>query len=251
MYGQNPVRKQELGNGGRLWVQEVFYTIQGEGPLAGTPAVFVRLAGCNLRCFWCDTDFESSAWKPPLPELLDKIWSEAMGDQEDRRTTLIVLTGGEPLRQNIVPLIASLNQEGFRVQIETAGTLWLPGLEMLFQTREGDFEAGWNTIVCSPKTAQLNEDLKPFIHYLKYIVRPKMAHPADGLPRESTQREGEASIVARPSMLGDFEPSCVFVQPLDEGDEILTRNNVLYAKDIALQYGYRLSLQLHKTLGLP
>src|SRR5882672_9762748 len=53
MFGQNEVVKEDYDPQGKLWVREVFYTIQGEGPDAGTPAVFVRLAGCNLRCYFC------------------------------------------------------------------------------------------------------------------------------------------------------------------------------------------------------
>ena len=66
MFGTNPSRKQVLDDGQELWVQEVFYTLQGEGPFSGQPALFIRLAGCNLRCFWCDTEFESSTWRPGL-----------------------------------------------------------------------------------------------------------------------------------------------------------------------------------------
>jgi 7-carboxy-7-deazaguanine synthase len=58
VYGKNPVRKQELTEDGSLDVVDIFPTIQGEGPNAGRPAVFVRLWGCNLTCSFCDTDFE-------------------------------------------------------------------------------------------------------------------------------------------------------------------------------------------------
>ena len=120
MLGRNPVRHQILDQGEQLWIQEVFYTLQGEGPFSGHPAVFVRLAGCNLKCFWCDTDFESSEWHPNLEELLAQI--------EKVRPThckLIVLTGGEPFRQDIAPLINALLSRKLHVQLETNGTLWL------------------------------------------------------------------------------------------------------------------------------
>src|SRR4051812_2880501 len=103
MFGRNPVRKQEQGDGGTLWVQAVFYTLQGEGPFSGHPSVFVRLGGCNLRCVWCDTDFESSSWRPRLDELLARI--EAVRPES---CDLVVITGGEPFRQNIVPLVRHL-----------------------------------------------------------------------------------------------------------------------------------------------
>jgi 7-carboxy-7-deazaguanine synthase len=103
-------------------ISEIFYSIQGEGLLAGVPSVFVRTSGCNLRCTWCDTPYTS--WKPegeelPLDEILAKVTSYA--------PTHVVVTGGEPmLTQNIVPLTASLREMGLHVTIETAGTVYQP-----------------------------------------------------------------------------------------------------------------------------
>ena len=120
MHGRSPARSQVLDNGQYLWVQEVFYTLQGEGPFSGHPAVFVRLAGCNLKCFWCDTDYETSSCKPALGDLLSRI-EEVRPDH----CRLVVLTGGEPLRQNIVPLVNKLLEKDLSIQLETNGTLWL------------------------------------------------------------------------------------------------------------------------------
>jgi 7-carboxy-7-deazaguanine synthase len=151
MHGRNPVRKQEPGDGLTLWVQDVFYTLQGEGPFTGHPSVFIRMAGCNLRCFWCDTEFESSTWHPTLDELLERVESVRPSTCD-----LIVLTGGEPLRQNIVPLIDRLLARGLRVQIETNGTLWL------------DLPADPRlTVVCSPKTPRLDARFIPRIDVYK------------------------------------------------------------------------------------
>lgn len=173
MFGDNPARPQELGDGLSLWVQEVFYTLQGEGPFTGHPAVFVRVAGCNLSCFWCDTEFESSTWRPSLDELLEKIASERPAFCD-----LIVITGGEPFRQNIAPLVHSLLKQNLRVQIETNGTLWvdLPKSDRLH-------------IVCSPKTTRLNEDLVGRIGSYKYIIAAGQTDAVDGLPAASTQKK--------------------------------------------------------------
>ena len=59
MFGKNPIRKPENHDGNFLKIQEIFYTIQGEGIYSGYPAVFVRLGGCNLACKFCDTEFET------------------------------------------------------------------------------------------------------------------------------------------------------------------------------------------------
>lgn len=107
---------------------EVFHSVQGEGSLLGTPSVFVRTTGCNLRCWFCDTPYTS--WQPegsqtPLGELLSRIL--AYDCQH------IVITGGEPLLQpTVVPLIQSLQDAGKHVTVETAATLFRPTSASLF-----------------------------------------------------------------------------------------------------------------------
>ncbi|GIW74776.1 MAG: 7-carboxy-7-deazaguanine synthase [Phycisphaerales bacterium] len=105
-----------------LPVAEAFVSIQGEGKLAGVPSWFLRLAGCNLRCRWCDTPYAS--WSPqgrpvPLDALLEQ--AKASGQRH------VVLTGGEPMIFPAVQALASgLTQLGMHVTIETAGTVYRP-----------------------------------------------------------------------------------------------------------------------------
>lgn len=228
MFGRNPIRRQEVSDGERLWVQEVFYTLQGEGPFSGQASVFVRLGGCNLRCFWCDTDFESSTWNPGLDELL-----AAIDAARPKHCNLIVLTGGEPMRQNIVPLIARLLTEGLRVQIETNGTLWLdlPDDPRL-------------TVICSPKTPKLHPEMVPRIDAFKYVVLAETADPEDGLPAASTQSRGREAKLFRPPA-----GAVVYVSPCDEPGESV--RNQQAAVRSALVFGHRLSLQVHKVVDLP
>ena len=229
MHGLNPIRSQVLDDGQFLWVQEVFYTLQGEGPFSGHPAVFVRLAGCNLKCFWCDTDFESSTWKPDLNALLAKI------DQvRPRHCRLIVLTGGEPFRQNIVPLVNALLEKQLSVQLETNGSLWLdlPNNPNIF-------------IVCSPKTSSLNAKIIPRIGAFKYVLAAESCAKDDGLPEVSTQKPAQITRLARPP-----EGSEIYVMPLDVGDPKKNAANLRYCVDIAKTFGYKLTLQTHKILGI-
>ncbi len=127
MRGKNPIRGPEKGDGSTLLVQHIFPTLQGEGPYAGVPAVFIRLGGCNLACAFCDTEFESFR-EIRLGEIVERVLSfssDERGQEAERGPfKLIVLTGGEPLRQPIGPLCAALIEAGFTVQIETNGTLW-------------------------------------------------------------------------------------------------------------------------------
>lgn len=103
-------------------LSEIFYSIQGEGMLAGVPSVFIRTSGCNLRCVWCDTPYTS--WEPegrgwPLEKILRKVKSYSAHH--------IVLTGGEPmLAPEIGGLAGELKKLGYHVTVETAATIFKP-----------------------------------------------------------------------------------------------------------------------------
>ena len=100
-----------------LKLNEIFYSIQGEGYNTGLPAVFVRLAGCNLACSWCDTDH---SLRMEMTE--DQIVEEAMRYPTRRA----ILTGGEPTIQDIGPLIDALHYRFFWIAIESNGVLQIP-----------------------------------------------------------------------------------------------------------------------------
>lgn len=228
MLGANPVRKQKSGDGQSLWVQEVFYTLQGEGPFSGHPSVFVRLAGCNLSCFWCDTDFESSTWRPSLDELVARI-----EELRPPHCKLIVLTGGEPFRQNVRPLVDRLLALNLEIQFETNGTFWvdLPESKAI-------------TIICSPKTSAIHPQILARADAFKYVVAADCFSDSDGLPIVSTQARNAKSEICRPRV--DAE---VFVMPLDSGVEDINEANTRACVDVAKTYGYKLTLQTHKLAG--
>lgn len=117
-------------------VNEIFYSLQGEGRYTGTPAVFVRFAGCNLRCSFCDTEFETYT-EMTEDEIVARVLSYP--------TQHVILTGGEPTLQLTTSLLQKLNGEECRriVHIETNGTHQLP---------EGPIH--W--VTCSPKYGQLH-----------------------------------------------------------------------------------------------
>lgn len=103
-------------------VAEVFYSLQGEGKLAGVPSVFVRASGCNLRCVWCDTPYAS--WEPEGEEMSVKRIVEEVARFEVRH---VVLTGGEPMiMPEIGELCEALKDKGFHITMETAGTVYRP-----------------------------------------------------------------------------------------------------------------------------
>ena len=103
-------------------IAEIYKSVQGEGLLTGTPSVFVRTSGCNLRCWFCDTPFTSWA-----PEGNDITVAEVVAQVEEWDCRHVVLTGGEPmLFAELLPLAEQLRQRGWHITVETAGTLYLP-----------------------------------------------------------------------------------------------------------------------------
>lgn len=123
-----------------MLVNEIFYSLQGEGFNAGTAAVFVRLSGCNLRCPFCDTDHESG---------IEMTEDEIVAEVSKHPARLVVVTGGEPSMQLTASLVDSLHRIGRRVAVETNGTVPLPE------------NVDWITL--SPKDAWLGESASPVL----------------------------------------------------------------------------------------
>ena len=229
MFGKNEVASARASNEGFL-VHSIWYTIQGEGPWAGFPAIFVRFTGCNLRCFFCDTDFADGTLRSAIE--LAAILRDMSKLYNCKR---FVLTGGEPMLQPLSNLITHLG-ESYRYQIETAGTIWPKGLE---------FYNSSLTIVVSPKTPKISPMVAKYASAWKYIIREGGPAAVDGLPLTSTQIDGEAATICRPQNAGQ-----IFVQPCDEQDEARNALNLQEAVRIAMLHNYRLSLQIHKIAGV-
>ncbi len=103
-------------------IAEIFYSIQGEGRLAGVPSAFIRTSGCNLRCWFCDTDYTS--WKP---EGKDLTVDEVLDEIAAFRTRHVVVTGGEPMiSADIEELCSALRRRDYHITIETAATVFKP-----------------------------------------------------------------------------------------------------------------------------
>jgi 7-carboxy-7-deazaguanine synthase len=98
-----------------LSVNEIFYSIQGESTYAGRPCIFVRLAGCDLRCTWCDTAYAFTEGQKMSVD-------DVLGHVERYRGPLVEVTGGEPLLQeDVYPLMERLLESGLTVLLETGG----------------------------------------------------------------------------------------------------------------------------------
>ena len=206
-------------------VKETFYTIQGEGAQTGSPAVFCRFAGCNLWsgreedrstaiCTFCDTDFVGTDGvnggkydsAEALATTIASLWEGQPLNQ------LVVFTGGEPLLQLDEALIQSLHANGFRVAVETNGTIEPP--------------AGIDWICVSPKAGA---DLM-----CKSGNELKLVYPQADFP---------------PCQFADLKFDHFFLQPMDGPDYI--KNTQLTVDYCKANPTWRVSLQTHKILGIP
>ncbi len=206
-------------------VKECFLTLQGEGVQAGSRAVFLRFAGCNLwsgreqdrstaQCRFCDTDFVGTdgegGGKFADAELLAEHVARTWGAGEERR--LVVITGGEPMLQLDPALVGALHAQGFRVAVESNGTL--PAV------------ADLDWLCVSPKAG--TQVVQRQGHELKLVW------PQEGID---------------PAALESWSFDHFLVQPLDG-----PKREASLAAAIALAMErprWRLSLQAHKVVGLP
>jgi organic radical activating enzyme len=225
---QQPIGNQEFK--GLYSVHEIFSTIQGEGPFAGVPATFIRLAGCNLQCTGCDTDYTGGK-EMTRQEIAKSV-------DPDR---LVVITGGEPFRQNLFDLLDTLLNRNIKrvVQIETNGTIlpnYLP-----------DFIARGVIVVVSPKTVR-----SPFAQitdfsnlYFKYPIASGKDSMDDGLPIDVL---GTGVKPCRPPI--GFPVGRIFITPEDAASETDNIGNLQTAAEVCMKFGYRLGVQLHKYVGM-
>ncbi len=206
-------------------VKEAFLTLQGEGMQAGSRAVFLRFAGCNLWsgreadraaavCNFCDTDFVGTdgvgGGKFARAEALGAHVAGLWGKEAEHR--LVVITGGEPMLQLDTPLVDALHGEGFRIAVESNGTLpAVPGIDWLCISPK----AGSDVV------QRRGDELK-------------LVWPQDGIDLDE---------------LESWEFRHFFIQPMD-----CAEREAAMAAAIALvmeRPRWRLSLQAHKLLGLP
>ncbi len=214
-------------------VAEIFYSVQGEGSLVGTPSVFVRTSGCNLRCAWCDTPYAS--WEPEGQDLaVSDVVSEVVGYGPRH----VVITGGEPM---IVPEIVALSQElrraGLHITIETAGTVYAAvtcdlmsiSPKLSNSTPQGRWAAQHERLRIQPDILQ--RLTSAYEYQLKFVV----ASPQD-LPEIQSLLEQIGA-----------ERGKVILMP--EGTEApLLRERALWLVEICKREGFRYSPRLHIDL---
>lgn len=204
-------------------VMESFYTLQGEGFYTGAAAYFIRLAGCDVGCVWCDVKESWNANEHPkysVNDIIEKVLIEVNYHSISNKTNLpiIVITGGEPLMHNLNELTKALQQKGFKTNIETSGSSALSG--------------SWNWICLSPKKFKppIKENIV-LANELKIIVYNK---------QDFKWAESYAKQVNSHCKL--------YLQPEWSKRELITPLIVEYIK---LNPQWQLSLQTHKYINVP
>lgn len=196
-------------------VNEIFYSLQGEGHYTGTPAVFVRFAGCNLRCWFCDTDFEKGV------EMSEDEIVEAVLQYPTR---YVVITGGEPTLQITASLCDKLHAHGLYLMMETNGTRPLP---------EG-CQIDW--ITCSPKLIDVEEGKRKIATIrLRHIDELKVVF-------EDSPTQDMALYEQIPATEYRLQP-CDIQDPLS--NQAILNKTIKY---ILQHPKWKLSLQTHKIL---
>lgn len=215
-------------------IAELFYSIQGEGSLAGVPSVFIRTSGCNLRCGWCDTPYTS--W---TPEGADRSLEQILDDVKVHRARHVVVTGGEPMiAPEIVPLTQRLCGLGLHITVETAGTVFQPVAchlmsisPKLSNSTPSDprWAAQHDRLRIQPST--LAELMARYEYQLKFVIeKPDDVAEVRGLVRSL-----------------DADPERVILMP--EGiDRERLRERAIWLADICKEEGFRFSPRLHVDL---
>lgn len=279
MFGQNEIVGRKFFKdmpAGTLYVTSIFYTLQGEGPFMGLPAVFVRLGKCNLDCSFCDTYFDHGDVMT-FEEIEAKIAATMIHvSGVKQESVVLVITGGEPtLQSNLIDFVISQANSWSAIQVETNGTQ--PEV-----TAELSEDA---TIVVSPKC--LEKDGKPE----RYLLLPKTTLDVAGALKFVVSADPNSPYHEVPGWVRDWGEAWaltdVYISPMNvyldkpretkialmrDKPSLQVRSEVIervsfwepglldqqanqknheYAAWFCMQYGYRLNLQMHLYASIP
>ncbi len=217
--------RNQIRTANSLSINEIYETIQGEGLLVGTPSLFIRLQGCNLRCPWCD---QPSALEFDRKNLVDV--EEVVNRAKTSPFRHVVITGGEPFAQpNLHVLVRNLLEEDFSVQIETNGTLWNEGLR--------DFVDRVH-ITCSPKAVA------------KYFVHPEILKHADEI-KFVVDENLRADVLMREDFIPFLKRELIVLQPESNRQEMFKAALSIQRKLAQKGFSVRIISQIHKFFGMP
>lgn len=269
-----------------LFITSMFFTLQGEGPYGGQPALFIRLTKCNLACTFCDTFFDAGDWmtyeeiEKKAKETILAFWTDRnlpipnyiYDKKQDRFMCVVVFTGGEPLLQtNLVEFLKRQVPKYRAVQIESNGTV------------DQDVPPGV-TLVCSPKCAEKNNIATKYLaptklileraDCLKFVMSADQSSPYSVVPEwahEWKARTGKEIYVSPMNVYNQLPHKAKLLRSKNEEitieerstvDEVISfwepgllnmpknQENHEYAAKYCMDYGFRLNLQVHLYASL-
>ena len=215
-------------------ISEIFYSVQGEGILAGVPSVFVRASGCNLRCSWCDTPYTS--WNPEGEEITLEAIVERVASFRAARH--VVITGGEPMiAKGVVELSEKLRARGMHITVETAGTVFAPvacdlmsiSPKLANSTPDGVFHDRHEQLRLQPDV--LRQLTQRYDYQLKFVVA----------------NESDLAELQEIAALVNAPPEKIILMPEGTNSDVLSERGVWVA-ELCKQHGYRFGPRLHVYL---
>lgn len=287
MFGKNEIIGQKYFDdaGEKLFVTSIFYTLQGEGPYRGEPAVFVRLAKCNLACSWCDTFFDDGDWmtigeidtrihdviykyfEGAVPVWADLVYGAGTDGIAKPRNMVLVVTGGEPmLQQNLVPFLEYQSSRFAKTQIESNGTIVqaIPASTTLVVSPKCSEKQGIAVKYLAPKPEMLAR-----ANCLKFVMNADPESPYSSVPdwaHEFRARTGNPVFVSPMNIYNELpqkskqlraEKNQISLEERSTVDEVISfwtpgllnmtenQKNHEYAARYCARHGMILNLQIH------
>jgi len=202
-----------------LKTAEIFSSVQGEGLRQGEPTLFIRFTGCNLRCSFCDTKY---AWEPGSDMSVERIMQRVQAARKVFPARWVCLTGGEPLLQDLAPLVGRLKRAKLNVQVETNGTLGR------------DWPVDWWTVSPKPPAWKTAAFFRKKASEVKLVVTRRL------------------TLETLRTLRAEFpQKTPIILQP--QANQTWSMARAFRLLDRALKTGLtniRLSVQLHKVYGL-
>jgi 7-carboxy-7-deazaguanine synthase len=219
-------------------ISEIFYSIQGEGVLAGVPSAFVRTTGCPLRCEWCDSPYTS--WAPVGESMTIDAILARLAEYPARH---VVVTGGEPLiAPEVEPLCARLRELRYHITVETAATVFKPlecdlaSLSPKLANSTPHHREGGRFALRHEEMRIRLDVIACFMKHCPYQLKFVVDQPGD-----------VEEIVRLLDRLPPVEPERVLLMPQGVGRDELSRRGGWVA-ELCKQYGFRFCPRLHIDL---
>lgn len=203
-----------------LKINEIFYSLQGEGLRQGEPTLFIRLSGCNLNCTFCDTKY---AWEKGKQMSLEQIRDSVVSLKKRHFFSWICLTGGEPLLQDIRPLARILKEEGYKIQLETNAVFYQ------------DLDVDWYTVSPKPNKYDVDNHYRDRAKEVKLVVTRELNLETVLLMRNLFPIKTPLLLQAQSNLKWSIK----------KGRLLLEQATNARAENI------RLVLQMHKIIGIP